>query len=160
MDRNVAGIFPTYRWFDDFAVGMIFAYGRWDMRKDEMLAFARTYDPEPFHIDEAAAIAEGWGGLIASGPLIGAIFRRLSKDAFPNTETVISPGWDRIRWLRPVYAGDVLTCRSEVVAARRLQSRPDQGLIKMQNDILRGEERVCAILSNWFVRARPPAENA
>jgi len=152
------GVYPAFRWFEDFAVGQGFRFGAWTMDRDEMLAFAERYDPEPFHIDEAEAMRLGWGGLIASGPLLAAIWRRLSKDAFPHVETVISPGWDELRWLKPVFAGDVLSSRSEVVETRPLQSRPGEGLVRLANDIVtQADAVVMQNVTSWFVRCRPVA---
>ncbi|WP_275100379.1 MaoC/PaaZ C-terminal domain-containing protein [Sedimenticola hydrogenitrophicus] len=150
------GVYPEMIWFEDFAVGQVFEYGDWVMRRDQMIAFATLYDPEPFHLDEAAAVAQGWGGLIASGPQVAAIWRRLSKEAFPNAETVISPGWDNIRWLKPVFAGDRLSARTEIAEARELGSRPGEGMLKLRNEIRRqGGELVATLSSTWFVRRRP-----
>ena len=151
--------YPAFCWFEDFAVGQQFQYGAWEMERDEMIAFSERFDPEPFHVDEVAAEALGWGGLIASGPMIGAIWRRLSKDAFPNVETVISPGWDMIKWRRPVYVGDVLTAKSHITEARQLESRPGEGLVKMANDVVnQKDETVMLSVANWFVRCRPEPE--
>jgi acyl dehydratase len=141
--------------FEDFQPGEEFRFGAYEMTRQEMLAFATAYDPEPFHVDEAAAVAAGWGGLIASGPLIGAIWRRLSKDAFPETKTVISPGWDEIKWTKPVFDGDVLSSRSRIVEARVLRSRPGEGLIRLDNIVNRQNgDTVMTMISNWFVECR------
>ena len=151
-------IYSEHHWFEDFQVGDAFAFGRWVMTREDMLAYASKYDPEPFHIDEEAAKRLGWGGLIASGPQVASICRRLQKDGFPNAEVVISPGWDSMSWYQPVYAGDVLTCRAEVLATRPLDSRPGEGLVKLQNDIVRQDgTTVARIVTNWFVRRRPLA---
>ncbi len=148
--------YPELVWFEDFAVGQQFSYGAWEMTKPEMIDFATLYDPEPFHLDEAVAIAQGWGGLIASGPQVAAIWRRLSKEAFPKAQSVISPGWENIRWMKPVFVGDCLYARTEIGEMRRLESRPGEGMIKLQNSIYRLEEDVVATLSStWFVRCRP-----
>lgn len=151
-----AGVYPERVWFEDFMVGQVFEYGDWEMCRDDMIAFATLYDPEPFHLDEAVAVAQGWGGLIASGPQVAAIWRRLSKDAFPNASTVISPGWDNIRWLKPVFAGDRLSAHTEIAEMRELGSRPGEGMIKLQNEMRRqGGEVVATLSSTWFVRRRP-----
>lgn len=150
------GSFPEMVWFEDFQVGQRFVYGDWEMQQKEMVAFARLYDPEPFHLDEQAAIDLGWGGLIASGPQVAAIWRRLSKDAFPNSHTVISPGWDNIRWLRPVFAGDRLSTVTEIGEVRRLASRPGEGMVKLENTLNRQDgEPVATLSSTWFVKCRP-----
>jgi len=147
--------FPQQKWFEDFTLGQQFSYGGWQMKRKEMLDFATLYDPEPFHTDESAAKALGWKDIIASGPQISALWRRMSKDAFPNAEVVISPGWDSIRWFMPVYAGDVLSVETEITEARTLSSRPKEGMIKLHNRILKSEDVVSELSSTWFVRRRP-----
>lgn len=152
------GVFPDKRWFEDFSIGEQFEFGDWEMCRQEMIAFATLYDPEPFHVDEAAAVALGWGGLIASGPQVLSIWRRLSKEAFPNAKTVISPGWDNIRWLQPVHVGDRLFSRTELVEMRPLASRPGEGMIKFRVEIRRQEEQLVTTLdSTWFIRRNPDA---
>lgn len=147
--------FTEHLWLEDFAEGDEFEYGRWLMRLEDMLAFANMYDPEPFHTDEAKARALGWDGIIASGPQISAIWRRMSKDAFPDAQIIVSPGWDEIRWFKPVYAGDELRCLTKITEARALNSRPQQGMMKLANQILRGDELVSSLSSTWFMRRRP-----
>lgn len=156
MTIEKVGVFPEIRWFEDFAVGQRYVFGAWAMTTESMLEFARVYDPEPFHLDEAAARALGWDGLIASGLQIASIWRRLSKDAFPNSETVISPGWDDIRWMQPVCAGDVLASHTEISETRTLSRRPTEGLVKLFNTLVRQDGTpVARLTSNWFVRRRP-----
>lgn len=144
--------FTEHQWFEDFSVGDRFAYGEWQMKLEDMLAFANLYDPEPFHTDEAKARELGWDGVIASGPQVSAIWRRMSKDAFPNAEIIVSPGWDNIRWFKPVYAGDMLRSETEITEARLLQSRDNQGMIILDNQVLRGDELVSRLSSTWFMR--------
>lgn len=155
MTEQPAGVFHEIRWFEDFAVGQRFVFGAWLMTSESMIEFARVYDPEPFHLDEAQARKLGWDGLIASGLQIASIWRRLSKDAFPNAETVISPGWDDICWLQPVRAGDVLASHTEIIETRTLASRPSEGLVKLSNKLVRQDGTpVARLISNWFVRCR------
>lgn len=156
MSERRPGPFPEIRWFDDFEVDQKFVFGAWTMTEESMLEFARVYDPEPFHLDADAARALGWEGLIASGLQLVSIWRRLSKDAFPRCETVISPGWDDIRWLQPVCVGDVLCSQTEVTATRTLNSRPGEGLVKLHNSLVRHDgDPVAQFTANWFVRRRP-----
>ena len=144
------------RWFEDFHNGQVFDYGSWLMTRKDMLDYANKYDPELFHTDEAEAVRLGWGGLIASGPQMVSICRRLQKDGFPNAEVVISPGWDEIRWFKPVYAGDVITCQSEVLEVRELSSRPNEGAVKLLNKLInRNGDTVSQMTSNWFMRRSP-----
>ncbi|TVO76937.1 MaoC/PaaZ C-terminal domain-containing protein [Sedimenticola selenatireducens] len=153
-DKN--NTYPEQVWFEDFFAGQRFDYGAWLMTQSEMIDFATLYDPEPFHLDEKAAIELGWGGLIASGPQVASIWRRLSKEAFPNAQSVISPGWENIRWIKPVFAGDCLHAHTEISEIRLLASRPGEGMIKLQNSIYRKKDDVVATLSStWFVRCRP-----
>lgn len=153
--KTISAPFLNHQWLEDFSLGDRFEYGCWEMKIEDMLAFARLYDPEPFHLDEIKARALGWDGIIASGPQISAIWRRMSKDAFPNAQIIVSPGWDSIRWFKPVYAGDVLRSETEITEARQLKSRDHEGMIKLDNRILRGEELVSQLSSTWFMRCRP-----
>ena len=156
MTEHNAASYPAMRWLEDFRVGQVFEFGAFEMTKANMLDFARLYDPEPFHVDEQAAIDLGWGGLIASGPQVVSICRRLQTDGFPNAEVVISPGWDEIRWFKPVYAGDVLSARGEVLKVKALSSRPGEGAKTMKNDILNQKgDIVASMISVWFMRSRP-----
>ncbi len=153
MTDILKGTHTDFQWFEDFEVGQIFEYGQWLMKKDDMLAYARMYDPEPFHVDEEEAIKLGWGGLIASGPQVVSICRRLQKDGFPNAKVVISPGWDEIKWFKPVYADDTLSCQTEVLAAKELNSRPGEGALKLMNKLANQKGEVVAqMISNWFIR--------
>lgn len=152
--------YPQRVCFEDFAVGDRFSFGAYPLTVEEIVDFASKYDPEPFHLDAAKAEALGWGGLIASGPHLAAILRRLSKDAFPNTQTVISPGWDEVRWLKPARPGDVLSVDAEVIEARLLRSRPGEGHNRMHNAMrTQAGTVVMTAITNWFVRCRE-ADNA
>ena len=152
---------PDLQWLQDFEVGQSFAFGYWRMTTADILEFARKYDPEPFHLDPERARALGWGDIIASGPQVAAICRRMQKDGFPNVQTVISPGWEHVKWRLPVYAGDQLTAHGTVYQVRPLASRPGEGLMQMDNRILRQDgAEVASMLSNWFVRMRPPSNQA
>ena len=156
MTTESAHTYPEVRWFEDFAAGQAYVFGAWEMTVESMLDFARVYDPEPFHLDDAKARELGWGGLIASGLQVLAIWRRLSKEGFPNCATVISPGWDDIRWLQPVRVGDVLASHTEIIETRRLDSRPGEGLVRLRNQLVRQDgEPVARLTSNWFVRCQP-----
>ncbi len=144
--------------FEDFAIGDRYAYGSHKMRREEMLAFARQFDPEPFHVDADAAKAMGWPDLIASGPHVCAIWRRLSKDAFTATDAFVSPGWDEVRWLMPVLVGYVLNVHSEVSVVRPLKSRPEFGLIKFNNEIRNQHGDITTtLITSWFVNRKPTA---
>ncbi|MDP7548580.1 MAG: MaoC/PaaZ C-terminal domain-containing protein [Alphaproteobacteria bacterium] len=144
--------------FEDFAVGDRYAYGAHEMQREDMLAFARRFDPEPFHMDAEAAKAMGWPDLIASGPHVCAIWRRLSKDAFTAADAFVSPGWDEVRWRKPVLVGHVLSVLSEVAAARPLRSRPELGYLQFSNEIRNQHgEITTTMMTSWFVHRRGAA---
>lgn len=148
--------YPNHCWFEDFPKGTTFDFGRWEMKHEDMLAYAKLYDPELFHTDEEEAIRLGWGALIASGPMVASICRRLQKDGFPNAEIVISPGWDGIKWFKPVYAGDILSSHVEVLEAKPLSSRVGEGLVKLDNKIVQQDgDTVAQVITNWFMRLKP-----
>ena len=141
--------------FEDFILGDRFLYGAYEMQRDEMVAFAERFDPEPFHLDGEAAKAMGWDDLIASGPHVCAAWRRMSKDAFGATDAFVSPGWDAIRWRTPVLVGYVLTVTSEVIEARPLQSRPNLGYVEFNNEIHNQYgDLTTTMVTKWMIHRR------
>ena len=118
------------RYFEDFAVGQTFNLGSRKLEADEIVAFAREYDPQPFHTDERAAAATPFGGLIASGWHTAAVFMRLYCDGLLNdTASLGAPGVDELRWLHPVRPGDTLTGSLTVLETRPSSTRPNRGTI-------------------------------
>ncbi|MEE8397011.1 MAG: MaoC/PaaZ C-terminal domain-containing protein [bacterium] len=101
--------------FEDFQVGQIIPLGSYRMEEAEMLEFARQYDPQPFHVDPAAARDSIYGQLIASGLHTLAVFCKIWVDVMPRLRGQGSPGWDEIRWRKPVLAVDELSGEAEVV---------------------------------------------
>ena len=145
-------------YFDDMTVGRRFGSSSLRVERDAMLDFARAYDPQPFHLDEAAAKASLFGGLVASGWFTAALTMRLLVDALPMAAGIIGAGMDELRWPKPVRAGDVLRAQSEVVEARISRRRPDQGVIKMRTTTLnQNDDPVQIFLANLFVPRRPGA---
>ena len=118
-------------YFEDFVVGFHFEAEPKQISKAQILAFAREWDPQPFHLDDAQAAASPYGGIIASGwqtVLIG--FETVFRTKLFEKCSIGSPGVDDIRWFTPVYPGDFLTCSITVEAARRSRSKPGRGFIK------------------------------
>src|SRR5438552_14010053 len=116
------------RWFEDYTVGEVFEFGDHLVTAEEIVDFARRYDPQPFHIDPVAAAQSSFGGLVASGWMSGAVLMRMMCDHFiPPSSAMGSPGVDELRWLRPVRPGDRLKARVRVLQTRRSQSKPDRG---------------------------------
>ena len=116
--------------FEDFTPGRVFALGETAVTADEIIAFAREFDPQPFHLDPEAAKASPLGGLAASGVHTCAMGMRLLYDGLlARAVSQGSPGIEELRWLKPVRPGMVLSARLESLGRRVSQSRPDLGLI-------------------------------
>ena len=131
------------RWFDDFAVGEQFEFGAYVVTEDEIIDFARRYDPQPFHLDLEAAKASHFGGLVASGWMTSAVLMRLLCDHFiPRQSSMGSPGVDEVRWLKPLRPGDTLRARVEVTETRASQSKPDRGVIRCRHQLLNQHDEV------------------
>lgn len=118
------------RCFEDFAAGQVYELGSVQVHEEEMLAFARRFDPQPFHVDRAAAAESSFGRLIASGWFTSALFMRLYVDRLlTGSSSQGSPGVEELRWLHPVVAGDVLSASFEVVETRPSSRRPGRGTV-------------------------------
>jgi acyl dehydratase len=144
--------------FEDFAVGQIYGSGRQRIETDRMKAFAREFDPQPFHLDDAAARETFFGGLAASGWHTAALTMRLLVDSeLKVAGGLIGAGCDELRWPRPVRPGDELRLESEVMEVRPSKSRSDIGLIKVRTTTFnqRGEP-VQVLVSNLVVPRRQP----
>jgi acyl dehydratase len=117
-------------WWEDFPVGSVREFGGVTVSREQILRFAREYDPQPFHVDEEAARRSPFGGLIASGWQTCALAMRMACDAFLlDSASVGSPGIENIRWVKPVRPGDTLRVRLTVKEARPLKSKPNVGLV-------------------------------
>jgi acyl dehydratase len=118
--------------FEDFPVGKVREMGPTPpLSKEEIVAFARQYDPQIFHVDEDAARHSSFGGLVASGWHTAGLAMRLYVDSvLHRTASLGSPGIEKLRWLKPVRPGDVLRLRVEVLEARLSESKPHLGLVR------------------------------
>lgn len=119
-----------YYW-EDFVAGETSAMGEHRVTKDEIVAFAKEYDPQPFHVDEAAAKLSMHGGLIASGWHTCAMAMRAMCDTYLlDSASIGSPGIDNIRWIKPVRPGDTLRFQRTIVETRASQSKPNLGIVR------------------------------
>lgn len=145
------------RWFDDFAVGEVFEFGDRLVTEEEIVEFARRYDPQPFHTDAAAAAASNFGGLIASGWMTTALLMREMCDHFIAPQSAMgSPGVDELRWLRPVRGGDRLRVRVTITATQASQTRADRGVLVLHQEVLsQAGETVMSLKGRAIVRRRP-----
>ena len=117
--------------FADFHAGQKIVNGPATLSEEEIVSFARAYDPQWFHVDPARATDSRWRGLIASGWQTCGIAMRLAIEAaLEGSESFGSPGLEYLKWLEPVRAGDALTLHAEVLDARRSTSRPELGVLR------------------------------
>lgn len=124
---------PAPLYLDDIDVGHTFVTGSITITADDIRAFARQFDPQPFHLDEAAAADSLFGGLAASGWHTAAITMRLLVDGFPLAKGVIGAGGD-LAWPRPTRPGDTLTVHGEVLEVTPSRTRPDRGMLLVRNE--------------------------
>jgi acyl dehydratase len=149
---------------EDFAVGQTFGSRRLRIDGQRALAFAAEFDPQPFHLDEAAARRSIFGGLTASGWHTAAVTMRLLVETELNPAGgIIGAGLDVCYWPRPVRPGDELRVECEVIGVRPSKSRPEHGLIKLRTTTLnQDDEAVLVYVVNMVVqrrRQRPQEEN-
>jgi acyl dehydratase len=125
------------RYFEDYQAGAVYEYGHATVAEEEIVAFARRFDPQPFHADAGLAAAGPFGGLIASGWHTAGIFMRLFADHYlSRVASLGSPGVDELRWAVPVRPGDRLRLRTTTVETRRSRSRPDRGVVRTRAELL------------------------
>ena len=158
------------RYYDDIQVGDRIELGTHTFTADDIKTFAAQYDPQPFHMDEAAAARSHFGALCASGWHTIAAWMRLrvlhaqreDAERLARGEVLAklgpSPGFRDLKWLKPVYAGDTITYASEVAEKRATRSRPGWGIIFARNTGTnqRGE-LVMSFIGSGFVERRPDA---
>jgi acyl dehydratase len=119
------------RYFEDYEPGSVHEFGPISVEQEEVIAFARRFDPQPFHIDPEAARESIYGGLIASGWHTSALMMRLFVDHYlSRVASLGSPGVEDLRWLKPVYPGDRIWVRITILEATRSRSKPDRGIVR------------------------------
>ena len=144
------------RYFEDFAVGQKFASGRLTVSTEAITAFAAEYDPQPFHLDEAAAKDTLFGGLAASGWHTAALTMRLIVGgAFRPAGGIAGFGGELV-WLQPVRPGDELHAEVEVLETRISKSRPGQGLVKVRVSTFNQHDEPVQTFTPTLLVARRP----
>jgi len=147
---------PFKYYWEDFPVGRVREVGGVTVSREEIVAFARQFDPQPFHVDEQAGRQSIFGGLIASGWHTCALAMKMLCDGYLlETASAGSPGVDELRWLKPVRPGDTLRVRIEVIEARPLASRPELGLIRNRWEVKnQRDETVLRMDGSAMIRRR------
>ncbi len=146
------------RYFEDFKPGDVIELGSRTISKERILAFAREFDPQPFHTDEEAAKRSIYGGLLASGWHTGSLLMRILNDGLlKDTASLGSPGVDELRWLKPVRPGDVLSARMTVLESIPSRSKPDRGLIRSLMELRNQHGEVVLTVRGLSLLGRRPA---
>jgi acyl dehydratase len=143
-------------YWEDFIEGSVAHYGPRLITREEIVAFATEFDPQPMHVDEEAARATMLGGLAASGWHTCAILMRMIADGFVlQSSSLGSPGVEEVKWLRPVRPGDRLTVRATVLQTRPSNSRPGMGFVKYLHEALnQSDECVMTLVSSMMLARR------
>jgi acyl dehydratase len=145
--------------YEDLEVGSRDEIGSHTFTAEEIVAFAERYDPQPFHIDEAAAQASHFGGLVASGwHTCSVMMGMLVRNRLTGSTSLGSPGIDEIRWLKPVRAGDTLRMYNSVLDKRVSKSRPDRGIVTtLWEGVNQSGETLITVRSSVLFGLRYPA---
>jgi acyl dehydratase len=143
-------------YFEELQIGSRSTAGPYPLSKDEIIRFAKQYDPIPRHIDEEAAARSVFGGLTASGSHTFAIYILLTGKLQPHFQVLMGLGWDEVKLPNPVRPGDELDLEMTVLEMRESKSRSDRGIVRSRN-LLRNQKRetVLECISNIFVSRRP-----
>ncbi|MFP2905877.1 MaoC family dehydratase [Pyxidicoccus sp. 3LFB2] len=145
------------RYFDDFQPGEVGEHGPYVVSREEIIAFAKQFDPQPFHLSDEGGREGIFGGLIASGWHTASICHKLLVEGLlGKTASLGSPGVDELRWLRPVRPGDALSVRTEVISLTPSRSKPDRGAIKFRFEVRNQQgEVVMTEIANALFSRRP-----
>ena len=126
---------PKYYW-EDFTQGQVRELKGPSLSEEEIIEFARKYDPQPFHTDLEKAKQSAFGGLIASGWQTAGICMRMLCDLYLlESASLGSPGVDEVRWVKPVRPGDTLKLKTIVLETRASTSRPDMGTVRSRSEV-------------------------
>jgi acyl dehydratase len=143
------------KYWEDFAIGERGELGRHTFTEEEIVAFGRQFDPQPFHIDAVKAQASAFGGLIASGWQTCAVGMRLMVDGYiSQTVSLGSPGIDSIRWLKPVRPGDTVAYSRVVLESRASTTRKGVGLVKHRWEAVNQRGELVLTMEGWGMFGR------
>ena len=146
-------------YWEDFKVGERIEMGRHVFTEREIIDFARQFDPQPFHVDAAAAKQSFFGGLIASGWHTCSVGMRLMVESYVNkSKSLGSPGLDNIRWLNPVRPGDTITYTRVLLESRASASRKDVGLVKSRWEGVNQKGELVLTMEGWGMFGRRPGK--
>jgi acyl dehydratase len=148
----------THWYFEDFYPGQDLDLGTRTVTEEEIVAFARAFDPQAIHIDPAAAAQSIYGGVIASGWHTCSMMMRLVVDRLMSVSSSMgSPGLDSVRWLAPVRAGDTLNVHYQTVKVKASASKPDRGVVWSKWVALNQRGETVCTVEGMGLFARQPA---
>lgn len=146
------------KYLEDFTIGQVMEFPPRTVSEDEIIAFARDYDPQPFHLDKEAAKQSLFGGLCASGwHTAGLMMRMLVDNMIGKYASMGSPGVDQLRWVKPVFPGDTLQLSGEVLNVHFSQSKPDRGVITSRYEMKNQKGEIVLTMQAKGMYARRPA---
>jgi acyl dehydratase len=130
------------QYFEDLTVGTVTRFGRYEVTRKEVLAFATKYDPQAFHLSDEAAAKTHFGKISASGWHTCAMTMAMIVGNMKDhaQATLGSPGFDELRWLKPVYPGDTLRCETELLEKTPSKTRPDMGSLRIRNTVFNQDD--------------------
>ena len=146
-------------YYEDLEVGAKSSFGRYDVTREEVLEFARKYDPQAFHLDDEAAAKTHFGRVSASGWHTCAMTMAMMVENMKTSRQagLGSPGVDQLMWKKPVYPGDTLRVETEIISKRRSKSRREMGRFKSRAQIFnQNDEVVLEMTSNGLIAVRNP----
>jgi acyl dehydratase len=152
---------PQSYYWDDLTVGWSYDFGPIEVDRDEVLAFARRYDPQPFHLDDDAAAQTHFGRLAASGwhscaMMMGAMVERWQQMPGWQDQSLGAMGIDDLRWRRPVFPGDTLRGTCELIERIASRTRPEMGINKWRTTLInQNDEPVLSLVSIVMQKRRP-----
>ena len=150
------------RYYEDYPVGLVTEVGSFSVSAEEIIAFAREFDPQSFHVDAQAAKASMFGGLVASGWHTTARMMRLIVDEYLSPASSLgSPGVDELRWIAPLRPDVVVAVSCEVLEARPSASKPDRGVVRNRMTLTDpdGAPVMTAVATNLLPRRPGPCRS-
>jgi acyl dehydratase len=145
------------QYFEDIEIGRKQAFGSYLVTREEVIDFAKKYDPQPFHLDDSFAASTHFGRLSASGWHTGAMVMAMLVENMKVNPSAGrgSPGVDELRWLKPVYPGDTLRVETEVTEKRQSVSKPEMGFFKSTVTVFNQDDvKVMTMISNGIIATR------
>jgi len=143
------------RYFEDYLPGSVYEYGTLTVTEEEIIEFAKRFDPQPMHIDPEQALQGRYGGIIASGwHTVGLAMRLFVDHYLSKVASLASPGVDEVRWPNPVRPGDTLRLRATVLEARPSRSKPDRGVVRTLIEALNQEDQLVLSMIGMSILSR------